>query len=91
MPAVKDVGESCAREPHAPFDGGREETSTSRPPPRSARRLPSTRHHLGDGKRRDQHVAEFPTTAAELLWLYGGLATHRESRRHQGIVLGPVR
>jgi single-strand DNA-binding protein len=26
MPAVKNVGEPCAREPHARFDGGREET-----------------------------------------------------------------
>ncbi|MDX6707683.1 MAG: hypothetical protein QOI48_3529, partial [Solirubrobacteraceae bacterium] len=27
MPAVKNVGEPCAGEPHARFDGGREETS----------------------------------------------------------------
>jgi hypothetical protein len=31
MPAVKNVGEPCAGEPHARFDGGREETSASRP------------------------------------------------------------
>ncbi len=31
MPAVKDVGEPCAGEPHARFDGGREETNASRP------------------------------------------------------------
>ncbi len=31
MPAVKNVGEPCAGEPHARFDGGREETSISRP------------------------------------------------------------
>src|SRR4051812_47665611 len=31
MPAVKNVGEPCAGEPHARFDGGREETSDSRP------------------------------------------------------------
>ena len=31
MPAVKDVGEPCAGEPHARFDGGREETNVSRP------------------------------------------------------------
>ena len=43
MPAVKDVGEPCAGEPHARFDGGREETSASRPTPRGARRLPPTR------------------------------------------------
>src|SRR5712691_11590951 len=30
MPAVKDVGESCEGEPHARFDGGREETNASR-------------------------------------------------------------
>ena len=30
MPAVKNVGEPCAGEPHARFDGGREETSDSR-------------------------------------------------------------
>jgi hypothetical protein len=30
MPAVKNVGEPCAGEPHARIDGGREETSTSR-------------------------------------------------------------
>jgi hypothetical protein len=30
MPAVKNVGEPCAGEPHARFDGGREETGTSR-------------------------------------------------------------
>jgi hypothetical protein len=29
MPAVKNVGESCAGEPHARIDGGREETSQS--------------------------------------------------------------
>jgi hypothetical protein len=27
---VENVGEPCAEEPHARFDGGREETSTSR-------------------------------------------------------------
>jgi hypothetical protein len=31
MPAVKNVGEPCAGEPHARFDGGREETNVSRP------------------------------------------------------------
>ncbi len=31
MPTVKNVGEPCAGEPHARFDGGREETSDSRP------------------------------------------------------------
>ena len=31
MPAVKNVGEPCAGEPHARIDGGREETGTSRP------------------------------------------------------------
>ena len=30
MPAVKDVGEPCAGEPHARFDGGREETNANR-------------------------------------------------------------
>ena len=30
MPTVKNVGEPCAGEPHARFDGGREETSDSR-------------------------------------------------------------
>jgi hypothetical protein len=30
MPAVKNVGEPCAGEPHARFDGGREETGTGR-------------------------------------------------------------
>ena len=30
MPAVKDVGEPCEGEPHARFDGGREETNASR-------------------------------------------------------------
>lgn len=30
MPAVKNVGEPCAGEPHARFDGGREETNVSR-------------------------------------------------------------
>jgi hypothetical protein len=30
MPTVKDVGEPCAGEPHARFDGGWEETGTSR-------------------------------------------------------------
>jgi hypothetical protein len=43
MPAVKDVGEPCEGEPHARFDGGREETNASRPKPRGARRLPPTR------------------------------------------------
>ena len=42
MPTVKNVGEPCAGEPHARFDGGREET---RPVGYAARprRLPSTR------------------------------------------------
>ena len=31
MPMVKNVGEPCAGEPHARFDGGREETNDSRP------------------------------------------------------------
>ena len=39
MPAVKDVGEPCEGEPHARFDGGREETSASRLMPRDVRRL----------------------------------------------------
>jgi Abortive infection C-terminus len=43
MPAVKNVGEPCAGEPHARIDGGREETGTSRPQPRGARRLSPTR------------------------------------------------
>ena len=43
MPAVKNVGEPCAGEPHARIDGGREETSASRHPPRGARRLSPTR------------------------------------------------
>ena len=30
MPAVKGVGEPCAGEPHARFDGGREEPDSSR-------------------------------------------------------------
>ena len=30
MPAVKNVGEPCAGEPHARIDGGREETGTTR-------------------------------------------------------------
>ena len=30
MPTVKNVGEPCAGEPHARFDGGREETRASR-------------------------------------------------------------
>ncbi len=30
MPAVKDVAEPCEGEPHARFDGGREETNASR-------------------------------------------------------------
>jgi transposase len=30
MPTVKDVGEPCEGEPHARFDGGREETNASR-------------------------------------------------------------
>ena len=29
MPPVNGVGEPCAGEPHARFDGGREETNTS--------------------------------------------------------------
>jgi hypothetical protein len=45
MPAVKDVGEPCAGEPHARFDGGQEETSASRPRPCGAPRLPTTRHN----------------------------------------------
>jgi hypothetical protein len=40
---VKNVGEPCAGEPHARFDGGREETGTSRRTSRGARRLPPTR------------------------------------------------
>ena len=43
MPPVKDVGEPGAGEPHARFDGGREETSASRPRPHGVRRLPPTR------------------------------------------------
>jgi len=42
MPTVKDVGEPCAGEPHARFDGGREETGASRLWPRGAWRLPPT-------------------------------------------------
>ena len=44
MPAVKDVGEPCAGEPHARFDGGREETGASRPrrAEPGASRLPDT-------------------------------------------------
>jgi hypothetical protein len=34
MPTVKNVGEPCAGEPHARIDGGREEASLSRHPPR---------------------------------------------------------
>ena len=43
MPPVKDVGEPGAGEPHARFDGGREETSASRLLPCGVRRLPPTR------------------------------------------------
>src|SRR4051794_37364567 len=42
MPPVKNVGEPCAGEPHARFDGGREETRPVGKPVRP-RRLPSTR------------------------------------------------
>ena len=34
MPAVKNVGEPCAGEPHARIDGGREETGQSGQQPR---------------------------------------------------------
>src|SRR4051794_34857523 len=46
MPAVKNVGEPCAGEPHARFDGGREETSDSRPRRTTpgASRLPDQPH-----------------------------------------------
>jgi hypothetical protein len=43
MPAVKNVGEPCAGEPHARFDGGREETSANGSVRPRARRLPPTR------------------------------------------------
>src|SRR3954466_12908551 len=42
MPPVKNVGEPCAGEPHARFDGGREETRPVGKPVRP-RSLPSTR------------------------------------------------
>jgi hypothetical protein len=41
MPAVKAAGEACEGEPHARFDGGREETDASQLTPRGARRLPA--------------------------------------------------
>jgi len=41
MPAVKDVGEPCEGEPHARFDGGREETNASRLTPRGAQAPPA--------------------------------------------------
>src|SRR3954453_16033976 len=46
MPAVKNVGEPCAGEPHARFDGGREETSDTRPRRATpgASRLPDHAH-----------------------------------------------
>jgi hypothetical protein len=46
MPAVKDVGEPCEEKPHARFDGGREETSASRPSrtAQGASRLPDRGH-----------------------------------------------
>jgi len=47
MPAVKDVGEPCAGEPHARIDGGREETSTSRLPLCGCGRLSPTRPTSG--------------------------------------------
>ncbi len=43
MPAVKDVGEPCAGEPHARFDGGWEETrpvGLTQPHSPGASRLP---------------------------------------------------
>src|SRR5512144_117073 len=46
MPPVKNVGEPCAGEPHARIDGGREETSDSRPRRATpgASRLPDQSH-----------------------------------------------
>ena len=43
MPAVKNVGEPCAGEPHARIDGGREETRNQSATPREPRRLSPTR------------------------------------------------
>jgi hypothetical protein len=43
MPAVKNVGEPCAGEPHARIDGGREETRDQSATPRKPGRLSPTR------------------------------------------------
>jgi hypothetical protein len=43
MPAVKNVGEPCAGEPHARIDGGREETRSQSATPRDTGRLSPTR------------------------------------------------
>jgi len=43
MPAVKNVGEPCAREPHARIDGGREETRDQSATPREPGRHSPTR------------------------------------------------
>jgi hypothetical protein len=43
MPAVKNVGEPCAGEPHARIDGGREETRDQSAMPREPGRLSPTR------------------------------------------------
>ena len=57
MPPEKNVGEPCEGEPHARFDGGQEETSTSRHPPRGARRLLPTRPNLRNFEMTQSHFS----------------------------------
>jgi hypothetical protein len=64
MPAVKDVGEPCEGEPHARFDGGREESGISRlsRPDAGASRLPDS--GLGRARAPAKHSASPPTSAS---------------------------
>jgi hypothetical protein len=47
MPAVNDVGEPCAREPHARFDGRALETGQVGTASRVPGRCAEKRHHYG--------------------------------------------
>src|SRR3954471_753134 len=71
MPAVKNVGEPCAGEPHARFDGGREETSDSRPcrATLGASRLPDQPPTTG---RREGAMGSGQVAAARSSVLVGG-------------------
>ena len=63
MPAVNDVGEPCAGEPHARFDGRELETEHTRPWPRQWNTLTGNRRNLkaAGPNARTEPPRQFPT------------------------------